>query len=142
MSLHNQAVLIIHSSFSNTVILLDLVNRNLSQDSRLRKCFELEQKWLLQGVDDVEERMEATTALANAIQRNSRVSSRTAVFPSITCAMEWIWGCAPGDEKPATGNWPEHPIRMRDSSHVQVLVTGSFHLVGGVLKCLGPDAFM
>jgi len=34
-----------------------------------------------------------------------------------------------------------HPIRLQEADHMQVLVTGSLHLVGGVLKCLGPDAY-
>lgn len=107
---------------------------------------------MLQGVEGVEEQMEATAAHANATHRNMRASSRTAIFPTIWSAMEWIWECSDDkakdknkthDEKaPSVDNVPPYPIELLESSHVQVLVTGSFHLVGGVLKCLGPDAYI
>ena len=126
------------------------MNRNLSKDSRLRKCFELEQRWLLQGVEGAEEQMETAAAHANATHKNLRASSRTAIFPTIWSAMEWIWECPDGNKNnithnekpPSVDNSPDYPIKLMESSHVQVLVTGSFHLVGGVLKCLGPDAYM
>ncbi|RUS83394.1 hypothetical protein EGW08_008815 [Elysia chlorotica] len=34
---------------------------------------------------------------------------------------------------------PEAPARLREAGHVQILITGSLHLVGGALEALTPD---
>eukprot|EP00111_Clytia_hemisphaerica_P004448 TCONS_00012724-protein len=124
----------------------DLTNYNRSRDGRLRKCFELEQKWLLMNVEGEEEQMETTTGLVNSTQKNSQgvSSSKTGVFPSITSAMKWIkYSKEQRDEKPPMNDEynPDYPIELQHSDHVQVLVTGSLHLVGGILKFLGPGSY-
>jgi len=97
--------------------------------------------------------MEATVALVNATEKNRCGSSYTSVFPSISSAIDWIYSAKNQpitDEEPANQpiglqetDWyfPMHPIRLQEADHMQILVTGSLHLVGGVLKCLGPDAY-
>ncbi|CAM9579198.1 unnamed protein product [Lampetra fluviatilis] len=59
--------------------------------------------------------------LSLATSRNSAIPS-SAVFPCISEALRWI-----GSE------WEPELLR------VQVLITGSLHLVGGALKCLESD---
>ena len=59
-------------------------------------------------------------------------------FPSISHALAWVTHgrddlCTPPDDSlPAMPHWLKH------SQHVQVLITGSFHLVGGVLTVIDP----
>ena len=65
-------------------------------------------------------------------------SDDTAVFPSISGAIRWIaCGKEPLIEKAKEGG-PCSPRKLAMAEHVQVLVTGSLHLVGGVMKFLGP----
>ncbi len=63
----------------------------------------------------------------------------SAVFPNIADAIKWISaGKDPEIEKPCFGG-PEIPSRLAMAEHVQVIVTGSLHLVGGVMRFLGPE---
>ncbi len=63
----------------------------------------------------------------------------SAVFPNISEAFRWIAaGKDTAIEKPNT-NGPIVPSRLALAEHVQVVVTGSLHLVGGVMRFLGPE---
>ena len=52
----------------------------------------------------------------------------------IQCVLDWIEGCATASPRPSDGGGRGGDV------HYQVLVTGSIHLVGGVLGCLGFTA--
>ena len=52
----------------------------------------------------------------------------------IQCALDWIEGRAAAGPRPSEGGEPGADV------HYQVLVTGSMHLVGGVLGRLGFTA--
>ncbi|XP_021354961.1 folylpolyglutamate synthase, mitochondrial-like isoform X2 [Mizuhopecten yessoensis] len=62
------------------------------------------------------------------------------VFPSIFDALKWATQgrdqLVNDDIKLDLNDIPED---LRDPAHIQVLVTGSLHLVGGVLRAVGPD---
>lgn len=54
----------------------------------------------------------------------------------IRCVLDWIEGRASASPHPPDGG----RAKQEEEVHYQVLVTGSMHLVGGVLGCLGFTA--
>ena len=88
-----------------------------------------------------------SSSAASAIDTNSshvagtslQSSEHSSVFSSISEGIRWISsGKDPDIEKPCPGG-PEVPSRLAMAEHVQILITGSLHLVGGIMKFLGPD---
>ncbi|XP_062273060.1 folylpolyglutamate synthase, mitochondrial-like isoform X2 [Scomber scombrus] len=71
--------------------------------------------------------------------------SHSLVFPCIVSALQWINQGTELVSVPAGSKsscWippPESTDKLREASHISVLVTGSLHLVGGVLKHLEPS---
>ncbi|XP_060079095.1 folylpolyglutamate synthase, mitochondrial-like [Ylistrum balloti] len=62
------------------------------------------------------------------------------VFPSIYNALQWATqGRDPLVVDDNELDLNEIPEDLRDPAHIQVLITGSLHLVGGVLRAVGPD---
>ncbi|XP_071947427.1 folylpolyglutamate synthase, mitochondrial-like [Antedon mediterranea] len=61
-----------------------------------------------------------------------------AVFQCISSAMWWLVGIKDSKLKPLQDS-PAVPIKLENAVHVQVLVTGSLHLVGGAVKLLDPN---
>ena len=82
------------------------------------------------------------TELTNEVATNSHVTSgdshvtnseKSHVFPSISQSLQWAsWGRDPSLPPPPTST-PPFPV----DTHVQLLVTGSLHLVGTVMRVLG-----
>ncbi|NXA34759.1 FOLC protein, partial [Eudromia elegans] len=73
------------------------------------------------------------------------LNSNSLVFPCISHALQWIaQGRDPCVPAPAAKGAHPHPVAssgavlLREAAAVRVLVTGSLHLVGGVLKLLEP----
>ncbi|XP_077986684.1 folylpolyglutamate synthase, mitochondrial-like isoform X2 [Glandiceps talaboti] len=67
------------------------------------------------------------------------MKTKSVTFQCITDALQWA-ACAkdPRLSSPSREN-PSPPDIVLDAQHIQVLVTGSLHLVGGVIKVLNPD---
>ena len=64
---------------------------------------------------------------------------QTTIFPSINEALTWIvHGIDPAFSRPAVYE-PPIPEYLLHAQHLDIAVVGSLHLVGGVLKFLGPD---
>lgn len=62
------------------------------------------------------------------------------VFPSIYDALRWATqGRDPLLQDEVKIDLRNIPEDLRDPAHVQVLVTGSLHLIGGVLRVISPD---
>ncbi|XP_006119063.2 folylpolyglutamate synthase, mitochondrial isoform X2 [Pelodiscus sinensis] len=71
------------------------------------------------------------------------LNSNSLVFPCISHALQWITqGRDPHFQAPATKGLHLHPVAgsgavlLQEAAAIRVLVTGSLHLVGGVLKLL------
>lgn len=58
-------------------------------------------------------------------------------FPCISSALTW----ATQGKEPniSSQSFIEIPSKLRNADHIQILVTGSLHLVGGVLGLIGPE---
>uniref|UniRef100_A0A8B9S937 Folylpolyglutamate synthase n=1 Tax=Apteryx owenii TaxID=8824 RepID=A0A8B9S937_APTOW len=73
------------------------------------------------------------------------LNSNSLVFPCISHALQWIaQGRDPCVPAPAAKGAHPHPVAssgavlLQEAAVIRVLVTGSLHLVGGVLKLLDP----
>ena len=71
-------------------------------------------------------------------------SARTIAFDCITHALHWASGGrhtppSPQVTLPSPPPSPTFPKTLGEAAHIQVLVTGSLHLVGGVMGLLGAD---
>ncbi|XP_057317657.1 folylpolyglutamate synthase, mitochondrial-like isoform X2 [Hydractinia symbiolongicarpus] len=116
----------------------DIANFNVTRDSRLRLCEQNQKSWLsLNGILSSDSTIDTNFS---QVQENSpEASSISTVFPSISSAIKWIAQGRDADIGKPEANSPCHPRTLLDSSHIQVVVTGSLHLVGGVLRFLGPN---
>lgn len=58
-------------------------------------------------------------------------------FPCISSALTW----ATQGREPNTSlqSFTEVPSKLRNAEHIQILVTGSIHLVGGVIGLIGSE---
>ena len=111
---------------------LDLLDLTASVSSKLKRCHENHEAWkLLTGdtgavpLSDLDRRMRA----------NSIHSS--CVFSSVSDALY----CVLAEREPLLTGL-EHqrlPCVLPHSDHVQVVITGSLHLVGAAMKVLGRD---
>ena len=84
---------------------------------------------------------EAITDTKNGLDQAGHVPSSLA-FPCILHALAWATqGRDPKVKvKDHRGvGLPEAPEFLREARHVQILITGSLHLVGGALEALTPD---
>ncbi|XP_040899285.1 folylpolyglutamate synthase, mitochondrial-like [Toxotes jaculatrix] len=70
----------------------------------------------------------------------ARSASHSLLFPCILNALQWISEVEQPVLTPAgSGGVTQLPVGLKEVGHVCVLVTGSLHLVGGVLKHLEPS---
>ncbi|XP_037255826.1 folylpolyglutamate synthase, mitochondrial isoform X1 [Falco rusticolus] len=132
----------------------DQQNFNVTLESSLTRCLENQQTWtrLLEEKEGQDPWLPAPLQPASArgplllVPPAPRpLSSPALVFPCLAQALRWVaqgrdpWLAAPT----AVGAHP-HPaasrgaVLLREAAAIHVLVTGSLHLVGGVLRLLDP----
>ncbi|KAB7493815.1 Folylpolyglutamate synthase, mitochondrial [Armadillidium nasatum] len=93
----------------------DQTNFNVSDAKQISRCQSFRKYWLRLSQED--ERKKCQQCLT---------------FQCISDAFSWIT-C----EKDSTDQI-NVPLKLREAEHIQVLVTGSLHLIGGVLSVLDP----
>ena len=81
----------------------------------------------------------AASSTMTADTTSARPETKLVVMCCIQDAVQWA-ACAKDSQlgSPSLED-PNPPEASRTAKHIQVLVTGSLHLVGGVLKILDPD---
>ena len=99
------------------ITFIDLTYLKESDSHALHRCYDNESTW--QKLTGIYGHVAEIGTSTHTLMENK---PRTKVFTCISEAIEWISG-------------------IRDQQvHVQVLVCGSFHLVGGVMKLIGCTA--
>ncbi|MEQ2199050.1 hypothetical protein XENOCAPTIV_023675, partial [Xenoophorus captivus] len=118
-------------------------NFNVSVENMLSRCLDNEQSWRLHNNQRDEE---ASPLLIDSLPLLTERKTDTLVFPCILSALQWITqGRDPVLKDPAKTVLPVKPsisakaAPLRNAAEIHVLVTGSLHLVGGVLKHLDPQ---
>ncbi|XP_029503545.1 folylpolyglutamate synthase, mitochondrial [Oncorhynchus nerka] len=124
----------------------DQQNFNVSVENMLTRCLDNQRSWrLLNG-------QEEKPGDQLLISRNvlplvaAKCCSKTLVFPCILSALQWLSQgrdsvLAHPDKRviPVKPSVTAKAAPLRDATGIHVLVAGSLHLVGGVLKHLDPS---
>ena len=119
---------------------VDQTNFTVSRNREIAWCTQNQQAWLAsRGLGFQMTASSIDTSSSHLCGVALEMSDETAVFSSISDTIRWLsCGKDPSIEKPKEGG-PEIPSKLALAEHVQILVTGSLHLVGGVMKFLGPE---
>ncbi|KAM4663762.1 folylpolyglutamate synthase, mitochondrial isoform 2-T2 [Discoglossus pictus] len=134
----------------------DQQNFNVTLESVLTRCIENQKKWNQlteeRGCSDpwgpslpvealIDSPRGAPLLLAPSSER--LLNCNSLVFPSISHALQWATqGRDPDFACPDIKQLHHHPVAssgsvlLREAARIQVLITGSLHLVGGALKLL------
>ena len=122
----------------------DQQNFNVSVENMLTRCLDNQQSWRLHTGE--EEGLKAAGLIHDHLPLMAKHKSDTLVFPCILSALQWI--CQGKDSVLADPAKIAVPVKdsitakaspLREATGIHVLVTGSLHLVGGVLKHLDPS---
>ncbi|KAM9735542.1 folylpolyglutamate synthase, mitochondrial-like [Menidia menidia] len=123
----------------------DQQNFNVSVENMLTRCLDNESSWHLHTGRGGRPGTELHIARGLLPAPDRRADSL--VFPCILSALQWIaqgrdsvLGDAAGNAPAAKPSAAARAGPLREAAHVHVLVTGSLHLVGGVLKHLDPES--
>ncbi|KAM8871525.1 folylpolyglutamate synthase, mitochondrial [Synchiropus picturatus] len=124
----------------------DQQNFNVSVENMLTRCLDNERSWRLQNKS--EENIGALL-IKDGLSLIPEKKAETMVFPCILSALQWITqgrdsvlaGPAKKDllVKPSIA---AKAAALCQAAEIHILVTGSLHLVGGVLKHLDPTSSM
>ncbi|XP_069465224.1 folylpolyglutamate synthase, mitochondrial isoform X2 [Ambystoma mexicanum] len=137
----------------------DQQNFNVTLENVLTRCLENQRKWngLMEEERTSDVWMEEVQEV-HGLRKQERLrggpllyvpsaerllNSNSLVFPSISHALQWITqGRDPEFQRPPAKGLHQHTVAasgsilLTEAASIQVLVTGSLHLVGGVLKLL------
>ncbi|CAB1321773.1 unnamed protein product [Coregonus sp. 'balchen'] len=124
----------------------DQQNFNVSVENMLTRCIDNQISWQRLSGTDIQQQSESELLIKDRLPLVAKTRTHTLVFPCILSALQWI--SQGRDVVLATAGSPYLPVQssitakaepLREAAHVSVLVTGSLHLVGGVLKYLDPS---
>uniref|UniRef100_A0A1A8EZ40 Folylpolyglutamate synthase n=2 Tax=Nothobranchius korthausae TaxID=1143690 RepID=A0A1A8EZ40_9TELE len=123
----------------------DQQNFNVSVENMLTRCLDNERSWRLhnnRGEDDA-----TSLFIGDRLSLVPEKAADTLVFPCILSALQWITqGRDPVLTGPQNTVMPVKPsitakaAPLCEAAEIHVLVTGSLHLVGGVLKHLDLES--
>ncbi|KAK6196398.1 hypothetical protein SNE40_001631 [Patella caerulea] len=86
--------------------------------------------------DNTENNTMINNTANDAMVGNTKISH---YFPCITDTLVWVTqGRDTNISNVTEETLPDVPSSLKDANHLQVLVTGSLHLVGGVLLQISP----
>lgn len=130
-------IFIIHPLF----LFSDQQNFNVSVENMLTRCLDNKRSWRL--LNGQEENKGTQLLITDSLPRVPGKMGDTLVFPCILSALQWI---TQGKDSvladPEKSVLPVKPSIMAkaaplcEAAEIHVLITGSLHLVGGVLKHL------
>ncbi|XP_071207955.1 folylpolyglutamate synthase, mitochondrial-like isoform X1 [Salvelinus alpinus] len=124
----------------------DQQNFNVSVENMLTRCLDNQRSWrLLNGQEEKPGAQLLISRDALPLVAAERCS-KTLVFPCILSALQWLSQgrdsvLAHPDKRviPVKPSVTAKAAPLRDATGIHVLVAGSLHLVGGVLKHLDPS---
>ncbi|XP_071378984.1 folylpolyglutamate synthase, mitochondrial-like [Centroberyx affinis] len=123
----------------------DQQNFNVSVENMLTRCLDNERSWRLHNC--MGDKPGAQLLIRDSLPLVPESKMDTLVFPCILSALQWITqGRDSVLADPAKRVIPVKPsvtakaAPLREATEVHVLITGSLHLVGGVLKHLDPSS--
>ena len=118
----------------------DQTNFTVTKNQQIWWCTQNQLAWLAlrgTGIDSMASAIDTTSSHLSGL--SLQMSESSAVFPNISDTVRWIvCGKDPLIEKPKEGG-PDIPDKLAMAEHIQILVVGSLHLIGGIMKFLGPE---
>ncbi|XP_078128390.1 folylpolyglutamate synthase, mitochondrial [Sander vitreus] len=121
----------------------DQQNFNVSVESMLTRCLDNERSWHLHN--SLGDNQGTQLFIEDSLPLGSEKKADSLVFPCILSALQWITqGRDSVLQDPAKRVLSVKPsvmakaVPLRDAAEIHILITGSLHLVGGVLKHLDP----
>lgn len=119
-------------AFDIAIFITNMLDTNLSETKESNKCKQFEEIW-----HDIDSQI----LTAPESHKNSHRHQITEIFPSINDAILW---CQKGqseniEQQKSWNSFRPVPAFLREATHVQILVTGSIHLVGGVLALINHN---
>ncbi|XP_031143139.1 folylpolyglutamate synthase, mitochondrial [Sander lucioperca] len=121
----------------------DQQNFNVSVENMLTRCLDNERSWHLHN--SLGDNQGTQLLIEDSLPLGSEKKADSLVFPCILSALQWITqGRDSVLEDPAKRVLKVKPsvmakaIPLHDAAEIHILITGSLHLVGGVLKHLDP----
>ncbi|XP_068191419.1 folylpolyglutamate synthase, mitochondrial-like isoform X2 [Antennarius striatus] len=121
----------------------DQQNFNISVEHMLTRCLDNERSWHLHN--SLGNSKGPQLLIEKSLPLDQKWKGDTVVFPCILSALQWITqGRDPVVADLANSVLPVKPSVMakaaplQSAAEIQVLITGSLHLVGGALKHLDP----
>lgn len=121
----------------------DQQNFNVSVENMLTRCLDNERSWRLHTCQA--DSKDSPLLIEDSLPRVPEKTSETLVFPCILSALQWITqgrDSAVADSAkmvlPVKQSIKDKAAPLRDAAEIHVLITGSLHLVGGVLKHFDP----
>uniref|UniRef100_A0AAZ3PS82 Folylpolyglutamate synthase n=1 Tax=Oncorhynchus tshawytscha TaxID=74940 RepID=A0AAZ3PS82_ONCTS len=124
----------------------DQQNFNVSVENMLTRCLDNQISWQSLSGTETKQGSESELLIKGRLPLLAKTRTHTMVFPCILSALQWI--SQGRDAVLAAAGSPYLPVQpsvtakaepLREAAQVSVLVTGSLHLVGGVLKYLDPS---
>lgn len=123
--------------------LSDQQNFNVSVENMLTRCLDNERSWRLHN--SLGDNKGTQLLIEDSLPLVPERKADTLVFPCILSALQWITQDRDSVlADPAKTALPVKPSVMAkaaplcDATEIHILITGSLHLVGGVLKHLDP----
>ena len=123
----------------------DLTNFTVGRDDQLRWCVENQRAWMalrgagFQAHADPTGNYTEITNSHHVIKKGLDDGPYSTIFPCVSQAIRWLLG----GKDPLIEEFCQEDLPVPDfitkASRVQVLVGGSLHLVGTVMKVLGPE---
>uniref|UniRef100_A0AAQ5YN28 Folylpolyglutamate synthase n=1 Tax=Amphiprion ocellaris TaxID=80972 RepID=A0AAQ5YN28_AMPOC len=121
----------------------DQQNFNVSVEHMLTRCLDNERSWRLHN--SLGDNKDTQLLIKGSLPLVPEKKADTLVFPCILSALQWITqGRDSALAHPTKTVFPVKPSVMAkaaplcEAAEIHVLITGSLHLVGGVLKHLDP----
>ena len=120
----------------------DLTNFTVSQDSQLRWCVENQRVWMAlrgTGFQPHADPLQDSSDTDHVIKNGHDDGLYSTIFPCVSQAIRWVLSGRDPHIPPLSPGGFALPDFISKATRLQVLITGSIHLVGTAMKVLGPE---
>lgn len=117
----------------------DLTNFTVTRDNQLRWCVENQRVWMALRGAGYQAHPIGSLDDDHVIQNGQDDGPYSTIFPCVAQAIRWITAGRDPLIPPIQNNDLELPESITKASRIQLLITGSLHLVGTVMKVLGTE---
>ena len=120
----------------------DLTNFTVTQDSQLRWCVENQRVWMAlrgAGFQPHADPLQDSFDTDHVIKNGHDDGLYSTIFPCVSQAIRWLLSGRDPHIAPLSPGGFALPDFISKATRLQVLITGSIHLVGTAMKVLGPE---